>query len=161
MGDAFLRFDFVFGVAVGEGVGEVFLCLGEAVGDGLGVVFLVDPFRCLRGAGVGLVKIFFIFVFNESWAALAAYGAPNSIATISKPQNIFGGTTRLEGRLTRSPPLARSRDLPVHVARLPPGPFCEMPSEPAPDINALQFMPRRVIFRAALWIAENNQRASS
>ena len=32
------------------------------------------------------------------------------------------------GRLTRSLPLTRSRDLPVHVARLPPAPFCETPA---------------------------------
>ena len=30
------------------------------------------------------------------------------------------------GRLTHSLPLARSRDLPVYVARLPPAPFCEL-----------------------------------
>src|SRR6266545_5108804 len=34
---------------------------------------------------------------------------------------------RIVGRLIRLLPLARSCDLPVHVARLPPAPFCETP----------------------------------
>ena len=82
MGDAFLRFDFVFGVAVGDGVGETFLCFGEAVGDGLGVGFVVDRFRCLRGGGVGVAKIFLIFVPNDSSALFAPWTAPNKIAAI-------------------------------------------------------------------------------
>jgi len=77
-----LRFDFVFGVGVGDGVGEVFLCFGEAVGDGLGVAFFAERFRCLRGAGVGLVKIFLIFVPNESSAVIATSIAPKSSAMI-------------------------------------------------------------------------------
>jgi hypothetical protein len=35
------------------------------------------------------------------------------------------GIAGIAGRLTRSLPLARSHDLPVHVARLPAAPFCE------------------------------------
>jgi hypothetical protein len=78
--DAFLRFDFV--VAVGDGVGETFLCFGEAVGDGLGVGFFVERFRCLRGGGVGVAKIFLIFVPNDSSAAFVLWTAPNKIAAI-------------------------------------------------------------------------------
>ena len=73
MGEPLLRFDFVFGVAVGDGVGEAFLCLGVAVGDGLGVAFFAERFLCFRGAGVGVGKIFLIFVPNDSSAALTAY----------------------------------------------------------------------------------------
>lgn len=72
MGEPLLRFDFVFGVAVGDGVGEVFLCLGVAVGDGLGVAFFAERFLCFRGAGVGVAKIFLIVVPNDSSAALTA-----------------------------------------------------------------------------------------
>ena len=67
-----MRFDFVFGVTVGDGVGEVFLCLGEAVGDGLGVAFFAERFLCFRGAGVGVAKIFLIFEPNDSSAAFVA-----------------------------------------------------------------------------------------
>ena len=80
MGDAFLRFDFVFGVAVGDGVGETFLCFGEAVGDGLGVAFFADRFLCLRGTGVGVGgKIFLIFVPNDSSAAPGVTITPKQI----------------------------------------------------------------------------------
>jgi hypothetical protein len=79
VGDAVLRFDFVFGVAVGDGVGETFLCFGDAVGDGLGVGFFVERFLCLRGAGVGVAKIFLIFVPNDS-SAFAVSIAPNNSA---------------------------------------------------------------------------------
>ena len=82
MGDAFLRLDLALGVGVGDGVGEIFLCLGEAVGDELGVAFFAECFRCLRGAGVALVKIFLIFVPSKSSAAFAAWNVPNEIATI-------------------------------------------------------------------------------
>jgi len=68
VGDARLRFDLDFGVGLGDGVGEIFLCLGEVVGEGLGVVFFAERFRCLRvGAGVGVgARIFLIFVPNDS-----------------------------------------------------------------------------------------------
>ena len=81
VGEALLRFDFVFGVAVGDGVGDVFLCFGEAVGD----AFLVECFRCLGvGAGVGVgSKIFLIFVPNDSSDALIAWTVLSNIATIS------------------------------------------------------------------------------
>lgn len=74
VGDVFLCFRFVSGVSLGDGdgVGEIFLRLGEAVGDGLGVGFFAERFLCLRGAGVGVAKIFFIFVPNDSSAAFAA-----------------------------------------------------------------------------------------
>jgi hypothetical protein len=74
-----LRFDFVFGVGLGDGVGEIFFCFRSAVGDGVGVAFF---FRCLRvGVGAGS-KTFLIFVPNDSSAASAAQSAPNSIAKI-------------------------------------------------------------------------------
>jgi hypothetical protein len=78
-----LRFDFVFGVAVAEGVGEVFLRFGETVGEGLGVGFFVELFLCLRfGVGVGVAKIFLIFVPNDSSAVANSANAPNKIARI-------------------------------------------------------------------------------
>jgi hypothetical protein len=77
-----LCFRFASSVALGDGVGEAFLCLGEAVGDGLGVAFFAELFLCLRfGTGVGVAKIFLIFVPNSS----AAHGitiAPNKIVMI-------------------------------------------------------------------------------
>jgi hypothetical protein len=84
-----LRFDFVFGVAVGDGVGEIFLCFGEAVGDGLGVAF-VELFLCLRvGAGVGVAKIFLIFVPNDSSAALGVTIAPKQIVASKRIRRII------------------------------------------------------------------------
>jgi len=76
-----LRFDFAFGVGVGDGVGEIFFRFGEAVGDGLGVVFFAERFRCLRvGAGVGVgARIFLIFVPNDSSAAPGVTIAPKQI----------------------------------------------------------------------------------
>jgi hypothetical protein len=76
-----LRFDFVFGVGLGDGVGEVFLRFGEAVGEGLGVGFFAERFRCLRvGAGVGVgARIFLIFVPNDSSAALGMTIMPKQI----------------------------------------------------------------------------------
>ena len=75
VGVVLLRFDLLFGVAVGssaspcealwagDGVGEVFFRFGEASGDGVGVGFF---FRCLRvGVGDGS-KAFLIFVPNDS-----------------------------------------------------------------------------------------------
>jgi len=75
VGEPLLRFDFVFGVAVGDGVGEVFVCLGEAVGDG-DVGFFVERFLCFRGAGVGVAKIFWIFVLNDCSAVLGVTITP-------------------------------------------------------------------------------------
>jgi hypothetical protein len=41
--------------------------------------------------------------------------------------------------LTRSPPLSRSYELPVYVARVPAAPFCETPTHAsASDTDALQ-----------------------
>ena len=81
MGEALLRFDFVLGVGLGDGVGDIFFRFGEAVGDGLGVAFLADRFRCLRvGAGVGVgARIFLIFVPNDSSAAPGVTIAPKQI----------------------------------------------------------------------------------
>jgi len=97
VGDAFLRFDFVLGVAVGDGVGEIFLCFGEAVGEGLGVVFFAERFRCLRvGVGVAVgARIFLIFVPNESSAAFATSIAPNNRAKIKR------GPTNLKAAMDR------------------------------------------------------------
>ena len=74
-----MRFDLLFGVAVGDGLGEAFFCFGEGVGDGVGVVFF---FRCLRlGVGDGS-KTFLIFVPKDSSAGRAASMAPNKITRI-------------------------------------------------------------------------------
>jgi hypothetical protein len=77
-----LRLDFIFGVGLGDGVGEVFF-FGEAVGEGLGVDFFAELFRCLRdGVGVGVgSKIFLIFVPNDSSAGRAERAVPIKIAT--------------------------------------------------------------------------------
>ena len=86
-----MRFDLDFGVGLGDGVGEIFLCLGEVVGDGLGVVFFAERFRCLRvGAGVGVgARIFLIFVPNEFSAVFAESIAPNNSAMINgSPTNL-------------------------------------------------------------------------
>jgi hypothetical protein len=117
VGDARLRFDLDFGVGLGDGVGEIFLCRGEVVGDGLGVVFFAERFRCLRvGAGVGVdARIFLIFVPNDSSAAFAAWSVPNEIAAIRSPRNIGWEIAKIVGR------------------------FCETPSAPASDTDALQF----------------------
>jgi len=79
-----LRFDLLFDVGLGDGVGEIFFCFGELSGDGVGVDFF---FRCLRlGVGDGC-KTFLIFVPSDSWAASAARVVPNAIATIRKQRN--------------------------------------------------------------------------
>jgi hypothetical protein len=71
--DAFLCFDLLLGVAVGEGVGKAFFCFGEVAGDGVGVAFF---FRCLRlGVGDGS-KTFLIFVPADSSAGTATSVAP-------------------------------------------------------------------------------------
>jgi hypothetical protein len=75
VGDAFLRFDLLFDVELGDAVGEVFFCCGELSGAGppaslcealragVGVDFF---FRCLRlGVGDGS-KLFLIFVPKDS-----------------------------------------------------------------------------------------------
>jgi hypothetical protein len=95
VGDFFLCFRFVSGVSLGDGVGEVFLRFGEAVGDGLGVAFFADRFLCLRGAGVGVAKIFLIFVPNEFSAGLGITIAPNKSAkTKSSPTNLRAAMDR-------------------------------------------------------------------
>src|SRR5207248_10096309 len=83
-GLAFFRFDLLFGVALGDGLGEIFFFFGEAVGDRAGEAFGPACFRCLRdGVGVGVgSKTFLIFVPNDSSAASVAQSAPNSIAKI-------------------------------------------------------------------------------
>jgi hypothetical protein len=89
VGEAFLRFDFVPGVGLGDGVVEVFFRLAEAVGEEVGVAFLVDRFRCFRaGVGVGVVvRNFLIFVPNDSSALLGATFVPKQIAIIKRLQN--------------------------------------------------------------------------
>jgi hypothetical protein len=74
-----LRFDLLFGVAVGAGVGEAFFRFGEVSGEGVGVAFC---FRCFRlGVGDGW-KAFLIFVPNDSSAARGVSMAPSKIAII-------------------------------------------------------------------------------
>jgi hypothetical protein len=85
-----LRFDLDFGVGLGDGVGEIFLCLGEVVGDGLGVAFFAERvlcFRCGDGVGVGS-RIFLIFVPNDSSAACAAWTVPKNIAATRSHRNM-------------------------------------------------------------------------
>jgi hypothetical protein len=78
------------GVGVGDGVGEIFLCFGEAVGDGVGDAFFVERFLCLRvGAGVGVAKIFLIFVPKDSSAAPGVTIAPKQIVTIRRIRRII------------------------------------------------------------------------
>lgn len=89
VGDAFLRFDLVFGVGLGDGVGEIFFRFGEAVGDGLDVVFFVERFLCFRGSGVGVAKIFLIFVPNDSSAALRVTITPKEIAASRRIRRII------------------------------------------------------------------------
>ena len=84
--DAFLRLDLLFGVGLGDGVGEVFFAFGEAVGVGVGVAFLAERLRCLRdGVGVGVVvRNFLIFVPNGSSALLGATFIPKQIAAMRR-----------------------------------------------------------------------------
>jgi hypothetical protein len=81
-----LRFDLDLGVAVGDGVGEVFSGFGEAVGVGVGVAFLDERFRCLRdGVGVGVVvRNFLIFVPNGSSALIGKTFIPQQIAVMRR-----------------------------------------------------------------------------
>jgi len=90
VGDLFFPFDFVAGVGLGDGVGDVFFRLGEALGDGVGVDFFVMRLRCFRvGVGVGVAsRSFLIFVPKDSSAAFGATIVPKKIATIRKTRNI-------------------------------------------------------------------------
>jgi hypothetical protein len=123
VGEAFFRFVFVPRVGLGDGVGEIFFRFGKAVADGVGVDFLADFFRCFRvGVGVGVVvRNFLIFVPNDSSAARAPSTALNKTARIKSPRNIVWETTKLVGR------------------------FCETPSGPASDTDALQSARRFLI----------------
>jgi len=90
-------FRFVSGVGLGDGVGEVFLCLGEAVGDGVGVAFFVEPFLCLRfGTGVGVANIFLIFVPNDSSAEAGVMTTPRQIVPSRRLRRIilFAGSNQ-------------------------------------------------------------------
>lgn len=81
VGDAFLRFDLVFGV--GDGVGQAFFRLAEAVGDGVGVGPFVECFRCF-GVGLGSgSRTFLIFEPSDSSAECAASMAPSKMTRIS------------------------------------------------------------------------------
>ena len=97
VGDAFLRFDLLLGVAVGEGLGDAFFRFGELSGEGVGVDFF---FRCLRlGVGDGS-KTFLIFVPSESSAGIATSTAPNRIAKIKSHFIISAVFSRLSFRLS-------------------------------------------------------------
>ncbi len=61
VGDAFL----CLGVSLGSGVGEVFLCFGEELGEGVGLSLGAVCFRFRAGVGVGETKNFFIFSPND------------------------------------------------------------------------------------------------
>ncbi len=90
-GDLFLRFRFVSGVSLGDGVGEIFFRLGEAVGEGLGVAFFTERFRCLRvGLGVGVgAKTFLIFVPNDSSAVPGVATAPTQMVATRRNRRII------------------------------------------------------------------------
>ena len=79
-----MRFDLLFGVVLGDGLGEAFFCFGEVDGDGVGVAFFDERFRCLRlGVGVGAAsRIFLILVPSDSSAALETQIGLNRIARI-------------------------------------------------------------------------------
>jgi len=89
VGDLFFRFDFVSGVGLADGAGEIFF-FGEAVGEGLGVVLVVERLRCFRdGVGVGVgPRNFLVFVPSDSSAASGAAIVPNKIATMRKSRSI-------------------------------------------------------------------------
>jgi hypothetical protein len=94
-----LRFDLLFGVALGDGLGEAFFCFGEVDGDGVGVAFFV---RCLRlGVGDGS-KTFLIFVPNDSSAASAAEAA-NKSAPTKKQRIIVLRAIDVVGRFCETP----------------------------------------------------------
>ena len=94
-----MRFDLLFGVALGDGLGEAFFCFGEVAGDGVGVAFF---FRCLRlGVGDGS-KTFLIFVPNDSSAASAAE-PPNKSAPTKKQQIIVLRAIDVVGRFCETP----------------------------------------------------------
>src|SRR5882724_8135974 len=63
----------------------------------------------------------------EKTIAKSIYRPLNAVALDKIDTSTNDTHWRIVGRLTRSLPLARSRDLPVHVARFPPAPFCETP----------------------------------
>ena len=58
------------GVSLGSGVGEAFLCLGDELGEGVGLSFGAVCFRFRAGVGVGETKNFWIFSPNDSAAWL-------------------------------------------------------------------------------------------
>ncbi len=98
-GLGFLRFDLLFGVGLGEGVGDALFCFGEVSGDGVGVAFFL---RCLRvGVGAGS-KTFLIFVPNDSSAASAAE-APNKSAPSKKQRIIVLRAIDVVGRFCETP----------------------------------------------------------
>ena len=114
VGDLFFRFDFVSGVGLADGVGEVFF-FGETVGEGLGVAFVVERLRCFRdGVGVGVgSRNFLIFVPNDSTAAPGAAIVPNKIAMLKKIRSVALEAIGFAGR------------------------FCETRTSPASDTDAL------------------------
>ena len=75
-------------MVLADGAGEVFL-FGDAVGEGLGVAFVVERFRCFRdGVGVGVASTTFLsFVPNDSSAAWMAI-VPKKIAMLKKIRSI-------------------------------------------------------------------------
>ena len=97
VGDAFLRFDLLFGVAVEDGL--AFFSFGEDSGDGVGVALF---FRCLRvGVGDGS-KAFLIFVPKDSSAGCAAE-APNKSAPTKKQRIIVLRAIDVVGRFCETP----------------------------------------------------------
>jgi hypothetical protein len=101
-GDFFLRFRFVSGVGLGDGLGEIFFRFGEAVGEGLGEDFPAGRFRCFRvGVGVGVAsKTFSIFVPNDSSALPGTTFVPKQIAATKRlRRTILVAGNKISGRV--------------------------------------------------------------
>jgi hypothetical protein len=99
----------LFGVGVGEGVGEAFFRLGEVVGDGAGVGFFFELFLCLRtGVGDG-AKTFLIFVPSDSSAA-GAVEAPDKSPRSNKQRIIVLMSIDIVGAFCETPLQASGTD---------------------------------------------------
>src|SRR5438093_8353258 len=105
----------------------------------------------------------------EKTIAKSIYRPLNAVALDKIDTSTNDTHWRIVGRLTRSLPLARSRDLPVHVARLPPAPFCktftlgvrrgERPTNLHIGTIILDILPSQRAFLSRQYQAQPKQRA--